>query len=58
MNDWEAVASRLGGVGRSMVFALWASGELASVKVGRRRFSTDGQIQAYIARLEAQAVSA
>ncbi|WP_202910115.1 hypothetical protein [Mycobacteroides abscessus] len=58
MNDWRATAMKLGGVGRSMVFALWASGELASVKVGRRRFSTDGQIQAYIARLEAEAVSA
>lgn len=55
MNDWKATAAKLGGVGRSLVFALWASGQLGSVKIGKRRFSTDRQIDAYIARLEAAA---
>lgn len=55
MNDWEAVGERLGGISRSTVFGLWASGELASVKIGKRRFSTDKQIADYIARLEGAA---
>lgn len=54
MNDWKATAAHLG-VGRSMVFALWKSGELGSVTIGKRRFSTDKQLAAYIARLEAGA---
>jgi hypothetical protein len=55
MNDWEATAAKLGGIGRSTVFGLWSSGELASVKVGKRRFSTDKQIAEYISRLEGAA---
>lgn len=53
MNDWKATAQRLGGISRSLVFALWASGELPSVKVRNRRFSTDRQLDSYIAKLEA-----
>lgn len=52
MNDWKATAGKLGGVGRSTVFELWASGELGSVTIGRRRFSTDSQIDQYIRHLE------
>jgi hypothetical protein len=52
MNDWQTTAEKLGGVGRSTVFGLWASGELGSVTIGRRRFSTDSQIDRYINRLE------
>ncbi|ADT97189.1 hypothetical protein [Mycolicibacterium gilvum] len=52
MNDWEATASKLGGISRSLVFQLWRTKELASVKVGKLRFSTDRQIEEYIARLE------
>ncbi len=55
LNDWPATAAKLGGVGRSTVFQLWESGQLGSVKLGRRRFSTDNQIQAYIGKLETQA---
>lgn len=55
MNDWKATADRLGGVSRSMVFALWKSGELPSVTVRSRRFSTDKQISDYIAKLEGAA---
>ncbi|MFN6548896.1 hypothetical protein ACP6C7_07240 [Mycolicibacterium septicum] len=54
MNDWEAVAARLS-VGRSTVFALWQSGQLASVKIAARRFSTDRQLDEFIARLEGAA---
>lgn len=53
-NDWSATGEKLGGLCRSFVFSLWASGELASVKIGRRRFSTDRQIAEYLARLESQ----
>lgn len=55
MNDWEATALKLGGISRTLVFKLWHSGELASVKVGGRRFSTDRQISEYISRLEGAA---
>lgn len=55
MNDWKNVSDHLGGIGRSTVFALWHSGALASVRIGKRRFSTDRQIAEYIERLEAAA---
>lgn len=55
MNDWEATSLRLGGISRSTVFALWASKELGSVKIGKLRFSTDRQIEEYIERLESGA---
>ncbi|SHP48385.1 Uncharacterised protein [Mycobacteroides abscessus subsp. abscessus] len=58
MNDWKMTGAKLGNVSRSTVFMLWNSGELGSVKVGRRRFSTDRQLTEYIAKLEARAVSA
>lgn len=54
MNDWRATGARLGGISRSTVFGLWTSGDLGSVKIGKRRFSTDKQIDAYIQRLERQ----
>lgn len=53
MNDWKATAVKLGGISRAKVFQLWGSGELHSVTIGSRRFSTDGQIADYISRLEA-----
>jgi hypothetical protein len=55
MNDWEATSLKLGGISRSLVFQLWRTGDLASVKVGKRRFSTDKQIGEYITRLESVA---
>ena len=54
VNDWQATGGRLGGISRSTVFGLWASGELGSVKIGKRRFSTDKQIADYIQHLERQ----
>ena len=53
-NDHAQTGIRLG-VGRSKVFELWKSGELASITIGSRRFSTDRQIDDYLARLEAAA---
>ncbi|WP_435594657.1 hypothetical protein [Tsukamurella tyrosinosolvens] len=55
MNDWKNVSAQLGGVSRSTVFSLWKSGELASVTIGKRRFSTNRQLAEYVARLEAGA---
>jgi hypothetical protein len=52
MNDHKAVGQKLGGVGRSTVFKLWSTGQLGSVRIGSRRFSTDRQLAEYIARLE------
>ena len=54
LNPVEAVMARLG-VGRSTVFALIASGELRSVKIGRRRMVSDGAIAEFIAKLESGA---
>ncbi len=50
LHGWKATGERLGGIGRSSVFKLWYSGELGSVKVLDRRFSTDEQINEYISR--------
>ena len=55
VNNWEATASKLGGISRSLVFQLWRTGELASCRVGKRRFSTDRQINDYITKLEGAA---
>lgn len=55
VNDWQATSAKLGGISRSTVFGLWASGNLGSVKIGKRRFSTDKQIADYIANLEGAA---
>ncbi|CQD10791.1 hypothetical protein BN970_02147 [Mycolicibacterium conceptionense] len=56
MNDWKATSAKLGGISRTMVFQLWASGTLASCRIGKRRFSSDQQIDAFIAKLEGAAV--
>lgn len=53
-NDCLGVAARLS-VSRRTVFDLWKSGALPSVMIGRRRFSTDRQIDEYLARLEGAA---
>jgi excisionase family DNA binding protein len=45
----------LGGLGRTKVYELIASGELRTVKIGRRRFVPVSAIAEYVARLEAQA---
>lgn len=52
LNPVEIVMGRLG-LGRSTVFALLASGQLRSVKVGRRRLVPEAAIVEFIANLEA-----
>lgn len=49
----EAVMVRLS-VSRSKVYELLASGDLRSVKVGRRRLVSEAQLAQYIARLESR----
>lgn len=51
LNNWQATAAKLGGISRAKVFELWASGDLGSVMIGTRRFSTDEQIASFIASL-------
>ncbi|MFV8173747.1 hypothetical protein [Mycolicibacterium peregrinum] len=51
LNNWRSTAAKLGGISRTTVFELWASGALGSVTLGTRRFSTDEQITSFIAGL-------
>jgi excisionase family DNA binding protein len=48
----ESVMERLG-VGRSKVFELMASGQLRSVKVGRRRLVSEAALVEFIEKLDA-----
>ena len=50
LNDLKAVQQRLN-VGRSTVFALVASGELRSVKIGRRRLVPETALVEFIENL-------
>lgn len=51
LHNIESVMDRLG-VGRSTVFALMASGQLRSCKVGRRRLIPESAIRDFIDSLE------
>lgn len=51
LHNIESVMDRLG-VGRSTVFALMASGQLRSCKVGRRRLIPESAISDFIDSLE------
>lgn len=55
LNNWEDTAAKLGKISRRTVTKLWSTGELSSVMIGSRRFSTDSQIAEYIAGLEKSA---
>lgn len=44
----------LGGLGRTKVYELITSGELRTVKIGRRRFVPASAVEEYVARLEQQ----
>ena len=44
----------LGGLGRTKVYELITSGELRTVKIGRRRFVPATAVEEYVARLEQQ----
>ncbi len=54
LHNVESTMARLN-VGRSTVFELIASGELRSVKVGRRRLIPEQAIRDFVARLDEQA---
>jgi excisionase family DNA binding protein len=57
LHNVESVMERLS-CGRSLVFELMASGELRSVKVGRRRLVSEAALTAYIEKIDAEAVPA
>lgn len=47
----ESTREALGGLGRTTLYALTASGEIRSVKIGRRRFWPSDAIAEFIDRL-------
>lgn len=53
LHDITTVQKLLGGVSRSMVYELFASGELKSVKLGKRRLVTHIEAVRYAKSLEA-----
>lgn len=53
----EAAAEQLG-ISRAQVFRLMQSGELQSLKIGRSRRVPAEQLDAYVARLRAEQLSA
>lgn len=55
LNCIEETQSKLGDLGRTRLFSLLATGELKSVKIGRRRFVPDSAIADYIQQLKTQA---
>ena len=54
LHNIEGVMERLG-VGRSTIFDLISSGELRSVKVGRRRLVSEAALTDFIARIDSGA---
>lgn len=57
LHDEKATRLRLGGLGRSKLWELISSGELRSVKIGKRRLVPEQAICEYIARLEARVLT-
>lgn len=55
LNDLPEARIKLGKIGRSSIYRLMDTGELRSVKIGRRRFIPDSAIADYVARLKATA---
>jgi excisionase family DNA binding protein len=55
LHDENATRQRLGGIGRSTFYGLIGSGQLRSVKIGKRRLVPEQAIREYIAQLEEQA---
>lgn len=51
LNSIESTMAQLG-LGRSKVYELIATGELRSVKVGRRRLVSDAAINEFVTRLD------
>ncbi|MCA9241420.1 MAG: helix-turn-helix domain-containing protein [Planctomycetales bacterium] len=55
LNNIERAREKLGGLGRTRVFELLRTGQLQSVKIGRRRLIPDSAIQRYIDGLKGRA---
>lgn len=53
LNNIEQASEKLGGLGRTRLFELLRTGELRSVKIGRRRMIPDSSIAQYIDGLKA-----
>ena len=53
LNNIEEAQQKLGGLGRTRIFHLLQTGELRSVKIGRRRMIPDSSIAQYIDGLKA-----
>lgn len=51
LNDIDATRQQLGNIGRTQVFELFKTGQLASVKIGKRRLVPQSAIDAYITGL-------
>jgi excisionase family DNA binding protein len=49
--DTDEARQILGGIGRTRLFQLLKTGELPSVKIGRRRMVPVSDLQAYVERL-------
>lgn len=52
--DIETTMNRLGGLARSTVYELLATGEIEAVKLGRRRMVVAASLNAYVDRLRAE----
>lgn len=50
-------AAQLAGIGRTRVYELMASGDLPSIKLGKRRLIRRQAVLDWLARLEAQAAT-
>lgn len=55
LNNIEQTGEKLGGLGRTRVFDLIRTGQLASVKIGRRRMVPDSAIEHYVDGLKTSA---
>ena len=60
--DQKATRVRLGGIGLTKLYELWGTAEkpgpLGSVYIGKRRYSSEAQIEDFIQRLESKQESA
>ena len=53
LNRIEDAQDQLGGIGRTKIYELIQSGDLQTVKIGRRTFISQTAIESYVARLSA-----
>ncbi len=58
LTDTDEARALLGGIGRTRLFEMLKTGELPSVKIGRRRMVLVSDIEAYVERLRDEQVGA